>query len=204
MMSKNQRARTFNAVATTISVMRIHVKPQQVSAAFEAVKHDRSFDESRALWEQGRPPAQMIQAMCLRPELLRAFGGFGDCVYPGGLLSRREKELVIIEASRANQCQFCLNSHVDLVKMIGVSDDPLRLLDDTATLTAREQLAIDYTCAAMNDSNRVPDSLFDQLKQHFTEPEIVELTFLIGFINMLNMFNNCLQVRYEGEYGTLT
>jgi AhpD family alkylhydroperoxidase len=183
--------------------MRITVTPEQIRAAFDAVKHDRSFDESRALWQQGRPPAQMIQAMCLRPELLRAFGTFGDCIYPGGLLSRREKELVIIEASRANQCQFCMNSHIDLVKMIGILPDALGLLDDLTQLSLREQLAVEYTCAAMTDSNRVPDSLFDQLKQHFSEPEIVELTFLIGFINMLNMFNNCLQVRYEGEYDTL-
>ena len=28
-------------------------------------------------------------------------------------------------------------------------------------------------------------------------------TFLIGFINMLNLFNNCLQVRYNGEYSLL-
>ena len=28
----------------------------------------------------------------------------------------------------------------------------------------------------------------------------MELTFLVGFINMLNMFNNLLQVTYRGEY----
>ncbi len=31
----------------------------------------------------------------------------------------------------------------------------------------------------------------------------MELTFLIGYINMLNLFNNCLQVRYNGEYSLL-
>lgn len=180
--------------------MRVNVSTEQIHAAFDAVKHDHSFDESRALWEQGKPPAEMIQAMCLRPQLLRAFGGFGDCIYPGGLLERRVKELVIIESSRANACQFCTNSHLDLVKLMGLIDDPLRLLDDAASLSQRERLAVEYTRAAMADSNRVPESLFVQLRQCFTEPEIVELTFLIGFINMLNLFNNCLQVRYNGEY----
>jgi hypothetical protein len=33
----------------------------------------------------------------------------GDCVYPGGLLERRVKELVIITASETNECQFCEN-----------------------------------------------------------------------------------------------
>lgn len=186
-----------------IHVMRITIKPEQIRAAFDAVKHDHSFDESRALWEQGKPPAQMIQAMCLRPEILRAFGGFGDCVYPGGLLSRREKELVIIESSRANSCQFCTNSHLDLVKIIGLIPDPMKSLDDLMLLSPRERLAVEYTRAAMKDSNRVPDALFTQLNQFFNDAEIVELTFLIGFINMLNLFNNCLQVRYEGDYAAL-
>jgi hypothetical protein len=82
--------------------MRVQVTRDQIQTAFDAVKHDHSFDESRGLWERGRLPAQMIQAMSLRPEILRAFGGFGDCVYPGGLLERSVKEFVIIVASREN------------------------------------------------------------------------------------------------------
>lgn len=76
--------------------MRVTVSPEQIRSAFEAVKDDPSFDESWALWERGRPPVEMIQAMCLRPEILRGFAGFGGCVYPGGSLERRGKELVII------------------------------------------------------------------------------------------------------------
>jgi ribonuclease HI len=37
------------------------------------------------------------------------------------------------------------------------------------------------------------------LKQLFSSRNC-ELTFLIGFINMLNLFNNCLQVRYHDDY----
>ena len=42
-----------------------------------------------------------------------------------------------------------------------------------------------------------------ELNEHFTDPELVELTFLIGYINMLNLFNNALEVRYSGEYQLL-
>ena len=47
--------------------MRVTVSPDQIRSAFEAVKDDPSFDESRGLWERGRPPVEMIQAMCLPP-----------------------------------------------------------------------------------------------------------------------------------------
>ena len=53
------------------------------------------------------------------------------------------------------------------------------------------------------DSNAIPEPLSRELHEHFTDPELVELTFLIGYIHMLNLFNNALGVRYSGEYGLL-
>lgn len=183
--------------------MRVTVTPEQIQAAFEAVKDDPSFDESRGLWERGHAPVEMLQAMCLRPEILQAFAGFGGSVYPGGLLERRIQELVIITSSARNDCQFCTNAHVDIVDIWDIVDQPLALIEEPAALPARECLAIDYTKAVLTDSNAVPESLSRELRAHFTDPEVVELTFLIGYINLLNLFNNALGVRYNGEYGLL-
>jgi len=183
--------------------VRVTVTPDQIRTAFEAVKDDPSFDESRGLWERGRPPVEMIQAMCLRPEILRAFAGFGGAVYPGGLLERRVKELVIITASQGNDCQFCANSHCDLVAIADILDAPLELVAVPDDLAPRERLAVAYTRAAMTDSNRVPDALRAEMATEFSDPELVELSFLIGYINMLNLFNNLLDVRYHGEYALL-
>ena len=183
--------------------MQVTVSPDQIRSAFEAVKDDPSFDESRGLWERGQQPVEMIQAMCLRPEILRAFAGFGGAVYPGGLLERRVKELVIITASTTNECQFCTNSHCDLVDIAEIVADPLVAIEHTESLVPRERIAIAYTRAVMSDSNHIPEPLARELRAHFTDAELVELTFLIGYINMLNLFNNALGVRYNGEYGLL-
>ncbi len=183
--------------------MRVTVTPDQIRSAFEAVKDDPAFDESRGLWERGRPPVEMLQAMCLRPEILRAFGGFGDALYPGGLLERRVQELVILAASQANECQFCTNAHVDIVDIGGILDEPLVLIAQPTTLDTRDRLAVEYSRAATLDSNHIPESLMAELKAAYTDPELVELTFLIGYINMLNLFNNSLGVRYDGDYRVL-
>lgn len=183
--------------------MRVAIDDRQLHAAFSMVRGDVAFEESSALVTRGQRPAEMIQALALRPEILRAFGHTGAGVYPGGLLERRLKEFVILAASRANQCQFCTESHIALIRMLGLSDDPQSAVDRPADMTGRERLAVEYTRAAMADSNRVPDPLFQRLKEAFSDPEIVELTFLIGFINMLNLFNNCLQVTYRDDYAAL-
>src|SRR3954447_15365513 len=155
--------------------VRVTVSPDQIRTAFEAVKDDPSFDESRGLWERGQPPVEMLQAMCLRPEILRAFAGFGDAVYPGGLLERRVKELVIITASHGNECQFCESAHCDIVDIAGIVAEPLIAIADSNALPARERLAVEYTKAAQANSNALPEALAAELKDQFTDPELVEL-----------------------------
>jgi AhpD family alkylhydroperoxidase len=183
--------------------LRVTVTSEQIREAFEAVKDDPAFDQSRGLWERGKPPVEMLQAMCLRPEILRAFGGFGEGLYPGGLLERSVQELVIITASHANDCQFCTNAHVDIVDLDGILDAPLELIAEPSRLGTRDRLAVEYSRAATLDSNHIPEPLLAELKVAFTDPELVELTFLIGYINMLNLFNNSLGVRYDGDYRVL-
>lgn len=180
--------------------MRITISDQQLEQAFELVKDDPAFAESAEAMKNGKQPGEMLQALALRPELLQSFTAISAAHYPGGIVERDLKELVILESSRTNACQFCTCAHVAFAKMMNIDDDPIALLDQPKHQTERQQLALEYTRAAMADSNRVPDELFDRLKQKFTDAEIVEITFLIGFINCLNMFNNLLRVTYHGEY----
>jgi alkylhydroperoxidase family enzyme len=66
--------------------------------------------------------------------------------------------------------------------------------------TERERVALEYAEQMTRDANRIPDASFERLHAVFTDAEIVALTFHIGFITMLNLFNNALQVRYQGEF----
>jgi alkylhydroperoxidase family enzyme len=112
----------------------------------------------------------MIQAMALRPDI-RAFAGFGEALYPGGLLERRVQELVIITASQRSECQFCENAHVDMVDIEGIIDDPLSHIADPGPLPARERLAVLYTQAVVADSNNLPDGLMTEIHANFSDPE---------------------------------
>ena len=41
------------------------------------------------------------------------------------------------------------------------------------------------------------DGIFDRLKQHFSEEQIVELTLRIGLCGFFNRFNDALQIDME-------
>src|SRR5262245_66404201 len=131
--------------------MRVTVDDAQIRDAFEKVKHMDAFEESRALFAEGKLPLEMLRAMCLHPEILRCFGEWGRGVYPGGLLERSIKEFIILEASRRNNCQFCRQSHIDFIRNMGIAPDPLAAVTNSGAggRTEREELAIEYTGLAM-------------------------------------------------------
>ena len=178
--------------------MRITIDPALVTENFSAFKDNPSLQESAQLFAKGMPIAEMIQAFAMNKNVLSSFAGF-DAIYPHGQLERGILEKVILCVSLLNDCQFCVNSHLDITQSLGIPNDtisdPL-----SAKHTPRERLAIEYATAMHSDSNAVPDELYDRLHAAFTDPEMVELTFLTGFINMLNWFNNALGVRYNREF----
>lgn len=180
--------------------MRIDVPAEHVRQVFARFADQPAFRESAALAEKGHMPVEMLQAMALRPEILKAFAATGEGVYPGGLLDRTLKEKVILKISRLNACQFCTLSHESLVQQLGVPAAEIEHLDDPAYHTEREVAALEYAVTVAQDSNSVTDASVDRLRQHFSDAEIVELTFLAGMMLMLNAFNNALGVEYRGEY----
>ena len=179
--------------------MRIKVDNEKLAIAFASLEHNESFQEINAILKQGGQAHDMVSTMAMYPPLLEAMETLGNAVYPGGSLPRELKELIILQSSINNSCQFCTNSHIDIAKGLGISEDPVKMLQDTKNLKPEFACAIAYLNAIFKDSNGVPESMFDSLREYFTEPEIVELTFLVGYINMLNWFNNALQVEYRGE-----
>ena len=179
--------------------MRIKTNQEQLEKAFATLEHNESFQEINSILKQGGQAHDMVAAMATYPPILEAMEALGNAVYPGGSLPRELKELIILQSSINNSCQFCTNSHIDIAKGLGISDDPVKMLQDKDNLKSEYACAIDYLNAIFEDSNRIPDLMFDKLREYFTEPEIVELTFLVGYINMLNWFNNALQVEYRGE-----
>src|SRR5947209_4330044 len=82
----------------------------------------------------------------------------------------------------------------------GITPEDLIALADFeayAGFTGREQAALAYA-TSMATSNTVPDEVFDGVKQHFSDDEIVELTALIGFEICVAKFNRALEIEGQG------
>src|SRR5574341_1535224 len=64
--------------------------------------------------------------------------------------------------------------------------------------TEREQVALEYAEQVTRASAEVSDTLFDRVRRHFKEAEIVELTATIAMENFRSKFNAPLKIEAQG------
>ena len=61
-----------------------------------------------------------------------------------------------------------------------------------------ERLALEYAERITVTGQKVDDALFAELKKHFTEPQIVEMTAAIAMENFRSKFNPALGIEAQG------
>jgi AhpD family alkylhydroperoxidase len=99
-------------------------------------------------------------------------------------------ELVKLRASQINGCAYCIDMHTKDARSHGESEQ--RLYGVTAWrempfYSERERAALAWTESVTRISeDHVPDEIYRQVRQHFTEKELVDLTLGVIAINSWN------------------
>lgn len=118
------------------------------------------------------------------PTLLLAFLRMGRFFKrKRSLLDPQLQACVMLKVSEINQCSFCIDLNRSLIK-----EDP----------NEAAKRAMQYAEAIVDTSQNVTDELFDELKHHFSEDQIVELTALISYQDLSSKFNAALGVEAHG------
>ena len=102
------------------------------------------------------------------------------------------KELVRLRASQINGCAFCLDMHVTDALKAGETQRRLATVSawrETPFFSERERAALEWTeSLTLVSQNHVPDAVWEAVRPHFTDAELMELTALITSINSWNRF----------------
>jgi AhpD family alkylhydroperoxidase len=108
-------------------------------------------------------------------------------------------ELVKIRASQINGCAFCLAMHVRDARKAGEREDRIAVLAawrETGWFNARERAALAWAEAVTTlEGREVPDAVFAQAREQFSEQELADLTLAVIAINGWNRFN----IAFHGE-----
>jgi alkylhydroperoxidase family enzyme len=117
-------------------------------------------------------------------------------------LTPRLREIAIVRVAQAAKYAYALNQHVPHIAVPdGVSLEECEALKDwkpSKFFNAAERAALAYV-DAMIARPEVPDDVFDPLRNHYTEREIVELTVLVGTYLMHNRVFAALRVDIEAS-----
>lgn len=135
----------------------------------------------------------------LAPEATRAMTAL-EKSFDASSLEPALKELVKLRASQINGCAFCIHMHAVDLRRAGESEMRLYLLNawrESTLFSERERAALGWTEALTRlPETGAPDADYAALKAVFSEPEQVQLTFLIGAINVWNR----LQVGFRAAH----
>lgn len=105
-------------------------------------------------------------------------------------LERTLYELVKTRASQINGCAYCIDMHTKDARKAGETEQRLYALNawrETPFFTERERAALEWTeCLTLISENDIPDTLYDSVRKHFDEKEIVALSMAIVAINGWN------------------
>jgi AhpD family alkylhydroperoxidase len=98
-------------------------------------------------------------------------------------------ELVKIRASQINGCAFCIDMHTKDARAEGETEQRIYALSawrETPFFTDRERAALAWAEAVTRVGDGVPDPVFSEASRHFTEKELVDLTWAVVAINGWN------------------
>jgi AhpD family alkylhydroperoxidase len=107
-------------------------------------------------------------------------------------LEKSLTELVRLRASQINGCAYCVDMHTSDARKGGETDRRLATVvvwRETPFFTDRERAALEWTEAlTLVSHDHVPDAVWNAVRLHFSDEELVDLTLLISAINAWNRF----------------
>jgi len=177
--------------------MTMHVEPKQLN---EYPWYLQPF-----FWSQKRRYGKVLQPGLLWGRIPLVFMPLA-LLY--GALDRRSskispaiRSLVTVRVSQINWCAFCVDINSATLMKRGVSEEKIMALAEwknSALFSDKEKAALAYAEAMTITGTKPEDMPIADLRKHFDDDGIVELTAVIAFQNMSSKFNSALNVAPQG------
>jgi AhpD family alkylhydroperoxidase len=135
------------------------------------------------------------------PSLLMGYGMYEQATAKQHRVEERLKALAECKAAAVVNCEFCVDIASHIARGSGLTDEQLLALPryrESECFDERERLVLDYATAISRTPARVEDELFEQLRRHFDERQLVELTNAIAIENMRARFNSAFEMTPAG------
>ena len=138
-----------------------------------------------------------------KPKVARALQGLTAAIWdPAGEVDRGFKRLIAHVASRTAGCRYCMAHTAGGALHFGVEERKLAEVWEFRTsgcFSEAERVALDFAIAAASVPNGVTDDMFEALRRHWSEGQIVEIVAVIATFGFLNRWNDTMGTPLEDE-----
>lgn len=126
----------------------------------------------------------IMRILAHNPDLAKGVLSFGMTLYQSTHLPRRLVELVRLRVAFHNQCRSCMAIRYESAMEDGLTEGAVCSLErpqESKDLSAAEKAALVYADISSTNHFAIDDATFAELREHFSEMEIVELGAFIAF-----------------------
>ena len=144
----------------------------------------------------------IYRLMLHSPALANAWFDLNQAVRYGTEIDGQSRELAVIRVAILNEVEYVQRAHGPAYALKeGLTPEQVNALADwqpSKLFSDSQRALLDYTDAITRQID-VPDGVFAEVRKHFSERQVVELTMLIGAYNMLTRFLKALRVDPEPQ-----
>ena len=146
-------------------------------------------------------PGDWWTVFALVPDVLKhCVDGFALYRDPNRRLDPVLRELGQTRVGWAIGSQFVFSQHVKSCRIVGISESKIAAIPGWAAsneFTDVERLVLAYTDALVYDRGRVADGLFAALREHLSDEEILEFTYLVSLYLMHGIMSRALRTEWD-------
>jgi AhpD family alkylhydroperoxidase len=139
----------------------------------------------------------MFKTLAHTPALALATAGYLRALLSDGALPGFYKELVAVRLSVLNQSPYAIAAHSLSANQKGATSEQIAAAKEdyeSGPLTAAQKLGLRCADKLHRSAREVDDSFFAQLKQHFSDPQIVELIATAAAFELFPRFVDALRL----------
>ena len=183
---------------------RLKQVPRSEADPLATQMYDMLFGDRDPVAEPGTDtgtPGNWWTVFALVPDCLKhAVQGFQFYRDPDRKLDPQLRELGQTRAGYARGSQFVFSQHCKSCRSVGMDEAKIAAIphwQTSSVFTPVERAALAYTDAMVLEGGRVPDALFDELKSHLSDEEILEFTYITCLYEMHATMSRALRLEYD-------
>jgi uncharacterized peroxidase-related enzyme len=139
-------------------------------------------------------------SMAEQPALLSAFSGLAASVFQSEGIDIQTKQLIALASSLSSGCKYCQAHTSHGAERAGVENekivDILNYVESTK-YSDKEKAVLDLSFAAGKTPNQSTQKHFDNLREHFSKKEIIDIVSVISLFGFLNRWNDTMGTSLE-------